>query len=69
MSIRDGDIFQVQIENGKINLLPMKLIPAAQAWFLTKEWQEGEKEADENIADGKVKSFENTVDFLGDLDK
>ncbi|TEB08330.1 hypothetical protein Psch_01891 [Pelotomaculum schinkii] len=69
MPLNDGDIFQVQIENGKVILLPMKLVPAEQAWFWTKEWQEGEKEADEDIAAGRVKSFENMDDLLEDLDK
>lgn len=69
MPLNDGDIFQVQIENGKVILLPMKLVPAEQAWFWTKEWQKGEKEADEDIAAGRVKSFESMDDLLEDLDK
>lgn len=67
--LNDGDIFQVQIENDKVILVPMKLIPAEQSWFWTKEWQEGEKEAEEDIADGRVKSFKNVDDLLEDLEK
>ncbi len=67
--LNDGDIFQVQIEEGKVILIPMKLIPADQTWFWTKEWQEGEKEAEEDIAAGRVKSFENAEDLLDDLDQ
>jgi len=69
MSVKDGDIFQVLIEDGKIILIPMKLIPADQAWFWEPEWQDGEKEADEDIAAGRVKSFDNTDDLLEELDK
>lgn len=69
MPLKDGDIFQVQLENGKIVLVPMKLVPAEQAWFWTDKWQEGEKEADDNIKTGKVKSFDNIDDLLEDLDK
>jgi hypothetical protein len=69
MSIEDGDIFQVQIEDDKVILVPMKLIPADQSWFWTKDWQKGEKEAEEDKAAGKVKSFDNIEDLLGDLDK
>lgn len=32
-------------------------IPKDQAWFWTKEWQEGEKEAEEDIKAGRVKKF------------
>lgn len=69
MPLNDGDIFQVQLEEGKIILVPMKLIPAEQAWFWTKEWQAGEKEADEDIAQGRVKTFNRLDDLLEELDQ
>lgn len=69
MPLKDGDIFQVQIEGDKVILVPMKLVPAEQAWFWTKEWQKGEKEAEEDKAAGRVKSFDNVDDLLEDLDK
>jgi len=69
MSLEDGEILQVQVEDGKIILVPMKLIPAEQAWFWTSEWQKGEKEAEKDIAAGKIKSFDNIDDLLEDLDK
>lgn len=69
MPLNDGDIFQVEIENGKVILKPMKLIPAEQAWFWTKEWQEGEKEAEEDKAAGRIKSFDSVEGLLEDLDK
>lgn len=69
ISINDGDILQVQIEDGKVILIPMKLIPADQTWFWTEEWQKGEKEAQEDIVAGRVKSFENAKELLKDLDQ
>jgi len=69
MPLNDGDIFQVQLEGDRVILVPMKLVPAEQAWFWTKEWQEGEKEAEEDKASGRVKSFDNVDDLLEDLDK
>ncbi len=67
--LNDGDIFQVQLEDSKVILIPMKLIPADQTWFWAKEWQEGEKEAEGDIAAGRVKSFTNAEDLIMDLDK
>ena len=67
--LNDGDIFQVQIEDGRVILIPMKLIPADQTWFWTREWQKGEKEAEEDIVAERVKSFENAEDLLKDLDQ
>ncbi|MCL6447668.1 MAG: AbrB/MazE/SpoVT family DNA-binding domain-containing protein [Armatimonadetes bacterium] len=69
MPLNDGDIFQVQVEDSKIVLVPMKLIPAEQAWFWTREWQAGEKEADEDIAAGRVKTFDRVDDLLEELDQ
>ena len=43
--------------------------PAAQAWFWTPEWQEGEREADEQIAAGQTTCFDSTEDFLAALDR
>jgi len=69
MPLNDGDIFQVQLEGDKVILVPMKLIPAEQAWFWAEEWQKGEREAEEDKAAGRVKSFDNVDDLLEDLDK
>jgi len=40
-----------------------------QAWFWTPEWQQMEKEADEDIAAGRVESFESGEAFLDVLDR
>ncbi len=42
---------------------PLKLIPANQEWFWTREWQEGEREADEDIKEGRI-SEPMTVDEM-----
>jgi len=38
-----------------------------QAYFWTKEWQAGEREADEDIAAGRVETFDTMDDLLADL--
>jgi len=44
-------------------------IDAEQAWFWTREWQEREREADEDLAAGRVTRFESDEDFLTELDE
>ncbi|MDP2630237.1 MAG: hypothetical protein Q8P56_02405 [Candidatus Uhrbacteria bacterium] len=45
-----------------------KNIPDAQRWFWTKEWQEMEREADEDIAAGRVAGpFTSVEDFIRSL--
>lgn len=38
-----------------------------QSWFWTREWQEREREADADIADGRVTRFESDEAFLAAL--
>ena len=42
----------------------MREIDPEQAWFWTPEWQEGEREADEDIAAGRVTRYDSDEEFL-----
>lgn len=37
--------------------------------FVTREWQEAEKEASEDIKAGRVKIFDSVEDLIEDLDR
>lgn len=65
-NLREGDPIEVEVdaESGFIILRPQRVIDASQAWFWTPEWQEGEREASEDIAAGRVKTFTSDEDFL-----
>ena len=39
----------------------------SQAWFWSKNWQKGEKKAQEDIELGRVKRFDNASDLIKDL--
>jgi bifunctional DNA-binding transcriptional regulator/antitoxin component of YhaV-PrlF toxin-antitoxin module len=43
------------------------LIDPGQLYWWTEAWQKGEREADSEIREGQVKSFERIQDFLQDL--
>jgi hypothetical protein len=47
----------------------MKLVSKEQAWFWTKRWQNGEREAEEDILNGRVNKFENSDDAIAFLHK
>ncbi len=69
LGINEGDLVELVIEEDKAILLPKKMIDSSQAYFWTKEWQEAEKEATDDIKTGRVKNF-NTVEALfEDLDR
>ena len=43
------------------------LIDEDQAWWWTEEWQKGEREAEKDIKEGRVKKFSNVEDLIKDL--
>jgi AbrB family looped-hinge helix DNA binding protein len=52
--LREGDLVEMEERDGEIILVPKKLVDADQAWFWSREWQEGEREAEEDIREGRV---------------
>lgn len=68
-NLDEGDTLELSVnENGDIVVIPMVQVPASQRWFWTEEWQKDEREADENIRTGNVKSFNNLDDVFNWLD-
>lgn len=65
----EGDSLELEVtENGDVEITPMMQIPANQRWFWTDEWQKGEKEADKDIQEGRVKSFDDAESAIQWLD-
>lgn len=58
----------VEREDGVIELRPKVAISADQRWFWTDRWQEMEREANADIAAGRVERFDAAEDFIADLD-
>jgi AbrB family looped-hinge helix DNA binding protein len=44
------------------------LIDPGQKWWWLEAWQEGEREAERDIKEGRVETFENPKDFLTSLE-
>ena len=63
----DGDMLELCVQDGRIILEPKKVIPADQEWFWSKEWQAGEKEAQEDIDAGLTKRFNSAKELMEDL--
>ncbi|MBI5788196.1 MAG: AbrB/MazE/SpoVT family DNA-binding domain-containing protein [Candidatus Schekmanbacteria bacterium] len=64
-----GDSFDLNLENEKIVLTPIKIAHKDKTWY-SKKWQQAEKEADEAIARGEIVGpFDNIADALTALKK
>jgi len=67
LNIEEGDFLDVRVEDGEIVLRVKKLMDKDQAWFWTNRWQEGEKQAEEDLRSGKTHRFESgdgAVEYL-----
>jgi len=69
LGIEEGDLVEIEVEDERAVLMPKKLVDKNQAYFWTKRWQEGEREADEDIKAGRVKTFASVDELIKDLDK
>jgi len=69
LGLEEGDYMDVQVRKGEIVLKPKKLIDKEQAWFWTKRWQEGERQAEEDIKAGRVYRFDNIDEAVNFLDE
>jgi hypothetical protein len=42
-------------------------VPKDQEWFWTEEWQRGEREANDDLRQGRYKTFDSVEELLADL--
>jgi hypothetical protein len=47
---------------------PQEPADPSQAWFWTERWQQMEREADADIAAGRVRTYDNVDEFLTALE-
>jgi len=69
LGIEEGDLIEIDVEDEKAVLMPKKLVDKSQAYFWTRQWQEGEREADEDIKAGRVKTFDSVDELIQDLEQ
>jgi len=62
--LEEGDLLDAEITAEGILLRPQKVIDATQAWFWTKEWQEGERAADTDLAGDRLETFGSGEELL-----
>lgn len=59
---------EIEVVDEKAVLMPKKLVDKSQAYFWARKWQEGEREADEDIKAGRVRTFDSAEELLKDLE-
>ena len=59
----------VERSDGVIELHPLLPHRADQAWFWADRWQAMERQAQDDIAAGRVETFDSGEEFLADLER
>ena len=59
-----GDYVEVTMEQNLLKVVPKVVVDKDHAWFWTKEWQEGEREAGKELKGGKMSGPFNTINEL-----
>jgi hypothetical protein len=57
------------VEEGRAVLVSEKPVDKSQAYFWTRRWQKGEREADQDIKAGRTKTFGSVDELIKDSDK
>jgi len=67
--LKEGDKIEFEVKEDAIVIRPVLIIDKAQSWFWTKKWQKAEREADEDIKAGRVKTFDEVDSLMKDLEE
>jgi len=68
-NLKEGDLLEIVVEeDGTVRLVPQVTIERSQAYFWTPRWQEGERQAEEDIKAGRVKKFDSVDNLIADLE-
>ena len=67
-NLKEGDLLEVVVEaDGTVRLVPQIAVERSQAYFWTRRWQDGEREADDGLIDGRYQDFARMDDLIADL--
>lgn len=69
LRLKKDDYLDIYIENNKIILEPKVLVPKDQAYFFTREWQIDERNAEEDIMEGRITKTKDLKELLRKMDK
>lgn len=68
LNLKIGDSIDIDVEDNKIVIKPVVVVPKDQAWFWSREWQHNEKQADKDITKGRTKKLNSAQELFEDLD-
>lgn len=67
LGVGEGDTLHMWIQDGRIVLEPVDLIPRAERYLQASEWSQGLRDALEDLGAGRVKTHESVEALIADL--
>lgn len=67
LGLKVGDKLDIDIEDGKLVITPVVIIPKSQEWFYTPEWQAKEREVDKQLEEDRVNMANSKEELCRDL--
>ena len=68
LGVEEGDIIEIEVVDDRATLVPKKLVDKSQAYFWTRQWQEGEREAEADIKSGHVRVYDSVQELIKELE-
>ena len=69
LNLKTGDNLEVELSGDKIIIKPVLVIDRSQSWFWSREWQEKEKEAEDDLKAGRIYQASSHADLVKKLKK
>jgi len=69
LDLKKGSFVLARIIDNTIVLVPQKIIDKNQDWFWTEQWQKLEAEAEKDIREGRVKTFDSVEELFDEIEE
>ena len=69
LKLEKGSLILVKMVNNTIVLVSQETVDKDQAWFWTERWQMLEVEAENDIREGRVKTFDSVEELFHDIEE
>ena len=69
LNIKEGDVLDIRLDDNKIIIEPMKLIPSSQAYFWAEKTQKDLLDAKNDVVCGNTREFKDIKEFLAGMEQ
>jgi antitoxin MazE len=67
LNLKAGDKLDVEVEDGRLIITPVVIVPKDQAWYYSPKWQAMEREVDQQIQAGKIHTVDSKEQLFENL--